>query len=136
MSAAHPTASSQPEEPQTPGPRPMSRLEISIIVGAVVLFVTLISFIFLLRILDQRHRKKQLMRMAEEARNRTPEEELLQLWLAWLTVERIKRSLQVVWVDKDNNPTDPPPEVAEFQRARAAARTRSRSRRMRTSLHL
>lgn len=28
----------------------------------------------------------------------------------------IIQSLRCVWVDKDNNPTDPPPEVVEFHR--------------------
>ncbi|KAF9776128.1 hypothetical protein IL306_005740 [Fusarium sp. DS 682] len=115
MSVANPTTSSQPEESQNPGSRPISRLEIGLIVGTIVLFVALISFIFIIRILDQRHRKKHRMRMAEEARNRTPEEETLRRWLAWMTVERIKRSLQFVWVDKDNNPTDPPPDQLCFE---------------------
>ncbi|KAG5745920.1 hypothetical protein H9Q69_011345 [Fusarium xylarioides] len=111
-----PTATSSGEEPKAPESRPMSRLEIGLIVGVSALFITLIFLIFLIRALDQRRRKKVLRRMAEDARNRTPEEEMLRRRLAWLQVERIMQSLRCVWVDKDNNPTDPPPEVVEFHR--------------------
>ncbi|KAF5543577.1 hypothetical protein FNAPI_9640 [Fusarium napiforme] len=111
-----PTATPAPEEPKAPESRPMSRLEIGLIVGVSALFITLIFFIFLIRALDQRRRKKVLRRMAEDARNCTPEEEMLRRRLAWLQVERIMQSLRCVWVDKDNNPTDPPPEVVEFHR--------------------
>ncbi|KAF5684061.1 hypothetical protein FCIRC_4117 [Fusarium circinatum] len=111
-----PTATSVREEPKAPESRPMSRLEIGLIVGVSVLFTTLIFVIFLVRALDHRRRKKVLRRMAEDARNRTPEEEMLRRRLAWLQVERIIQSLRCVWVDKDNNATDPPPEVVEFHR--------------------
>ncbi|CVK90712.1 uncharacterized protein FMAN_08980 [Fusarium mangiferae] len=111
-----PTATSAPEEPKAPESRPMSRLEIGLIVGVSALFITLIFFIFLIRALDQRRRKKLLRRMAEDARNRTPEEEMLRRRLAWLQVERIMQSLRCVWVDKDNNATDSPPEAVEFHR--------------------
>ncbi|KAF4503217.1 hypothetical protein FAGAP_544 [Fusarium agapanthi] len=111
-----PTATSVREEPKAPESRPMSRLEIGLIVGVSVLFTTLIFVIFLVRALDHRRRKKVLRRMAEDARNRTPEEEMLRRRLAWLQVERIMQSLRCVWVDEDNNPTDPPPEVVEFHR--------------------
>ncbi|KAH7199989.1 hypothetical protein ACKRZS_010294 [Fusarium odoratissimum] len=116
MPIVNPTATSVPEEPKASESRPMSRLEIGLIVGVSVLFVTLIFFIFLVQALDHRRRKKVLRRMAEDARNRTPEEEMLYRRLAWLQVERIIQSLRCVWVDKDNNPTDPPPEVVEFHR--------------------
>ncbi|RKL34243.1 hypothetical protein BFJ72_g9428 [Fusarium proliferatum] len=83
-----PTATSAPEEPKASESRPMSRLEIGLIVGVSAFFITLIFFIFLIRALDQRRRKKVLRRMAEDARNRTPEEEMLRRRLAWLQVER------------------------------------------------
>ncbi|KAF5638668.1 hypothetical protein F52700_4284 [Fusarium sp. NRRL 52700] len=111
-----PTATPAPEEPKAPESQPMSRLEIGLIVGVSVLFVALIFFIFLVRALDHRRRKRMLRRMAEDARNRTPEEDMLRRRLAWLQVKRIMQSLRCVWVDKDNNPTDPPPEVVEFHR--------------------
>ncbi|KAF4414663.1 hypothetical protein FACUT_14084 [Fusarium acutatum] len=100
-----PTATSAPEEPKAAESRPMSRLEIGLIVGVSALFITLIFFIFFIRALDQRRRKKVLRRMAEDTRNRTPEE-----------ASSIMQSLRCVWVDKDNSPTDPPPEVVEFHR--------------------
>ncbi|KAF4452234.1 hypothetical protein F53441_4894 [Fusarium austroafricanum] len=110
MPVANPTTSSQPEESETPGSRPMSRLEIGLMVGSIVFFVTLIFSIFLVRALDKRHRLKSRMRRAEEARNtpRSPGEEQLRHWLAWLRIERIKRNFQFQWVDEDNNPIAPP----------------------------
>jgi TRAP-type C4-dicarboxylate transport system permease small subunit len=93
MPVVNPTATSLPEEPQTSESRPMSRLEIGLIVGVTVVFVTLIFFIFLVRALDHRRRKRLLRRMAEDARNRTPEEEILCRRLAWLQVERESKQM-------------------------------------------
>ncbi|KAM0556851.1 hypothetical protein ACHAPJ_005523 [Fusarium lateritium] len=65
MAVENPNTSSQPE-PETPGSRPMSRLEIGLMVGSILFFAILISAIFLARGLEQRRRVKGLLRQVEE----------------------------------------------------------------------
>ncbi|KAJ4254298.1 hypothetical protein NW762_009889 [Fusarium torreyae] len=65
MAVENPNTSSQPE-PETPGSRPMSRLEIGLMVGSILFFAILISSIFLVRGLEQRRRVKGLLRRVEE----------------------------------------------------------------------
>ncbi|KAF5680312.1 hypothetical protein FHETE_437 [Fusarium heterosporum] len=74
MPVENPMASSQPET-QTPSSRPMSSLEIGIMVGSIVFFVTMILLMFIVRGLDQRRRVKGLLRHAEDG-NADGKEEL------------------------------------------------------------
>ncbi|KAF4944856.1 hypothetical protein FSARC_14560 [Fusarium sarcochroum] len=79
MAVKNPNTSSQPE-PESPGSRSMSRLEIGLMVGAILFFAILISSIFLVRGLEQRRRVKGLLRRVEEGnaeskdQHQTPQE--------------------------------------------------------------
>ncbi|KAF4986526.1 hypothetical protein FGRMN_10801 [Fusarium graminum] len=74
MPVENPMTSSQPVT-QTPGFRPMSSLEIGIMVGSIVFFAIMILSIFIVRGLDQRRRVKGLLRHAEDG-NADGKEEL------------------------------------------------------------
>lgn len=65
MAVANPVTSSQPET-QTPSSQPMSSVDIGLMVGSIVLFIVLVTSIFIVRGLDGHRRVKGLLRRAEE----------------------------------------------------------------------
>ncbi|RFN49129.1 hypothetical protein FIE12Z_6621 [Fusarium flagelliforme] len=65
MAAANPVTSSQPET-QTPSSRPMSSVDIGLMVGAIVLFFVIITSIFVVRGLDERRCAKRLLQTVED----------------------------------------------------------------------
>jgi len=65
LAAANPVTSSQPET-QTPSSRPMSSVDIGLMVGAIVLFFVIITSIFVVRVLDERRRAKRLLQTVED----------------------------------------------------------------------
>ncbi|KAJ4005184.1 hypothetical protein NW752_011324 [Fusarium irregulare] len=65
MAAANPVTSSQPET-QTPSSRPMSSVDIGLMVGAIALFFVIITSILVVRGLDERRRAKRLIQTVED----------------------------------------------------------------------
>ncbi|RBR26514.1 uncharacterized protein FIESC28_00700 [Fusarium coffeatum] len=65
MAAANPVTSSQPET-QTPSSRPMSSVDIGLMVGAIVLFFVIITSVFVVRGIDERRRAKRLLQTVED----------------------------------------------------------------------
>ncbi|KAJ4140065.1 hypothetical protein NW768_001417 [Fusarium equiseti] len=66
MAAANPVTSSQPET-VTPSSRPMSSVDIGLMVGAIILFFFIITSIFVGRGLDECRRAKRLLQTTEDS---------------------------------------------------------------------